>query len=57
MPITASTAIHIFHASNPSGNNVIATRKQPYAPSFITTPASNIEAAVGAATCPVGAQV
>src|SRR5207249_4392690 len=45
------------HESNPRGNSVIATRKQPYAPSFITTPASSIEAAVGAATWPVGAHV
>ena len=45
------------HGSMPCGNNPMATRRQPYAPSFITTPASNIEAAVGAATWPVGAQV
>ena len=36
--------------SSPCGKRVMATRRQPYAPSFITTPASNIEAAVGAAT-------
>src|SRR5277367_658180 len=47
----------MFQSSSPLGNNVIATRKAPYAPSFITTPASSIEAAVGAATWPVGAQV
>ena len=35
----------------------MATRRQPYAPSFMTTPASSMEAAVGAATWPVGAQV
>src|SRR5271170_2104200 len=47
----------MFQSSSPLGNNVIATRKAPYAPSFITTPASSIEAPVGAATWPVGAQV
>jgi hypothetical protein len=39
---------HCFAA--PSGNQRHATRSAPYAPSFITTPASSIEAAVGAAT-------
>ncbi len=45
------------HGSMPAGKSIMATRRQPYAPSFITTPASSIEAAVGAAACPVGAQV
>ena len=44
-------------SSSPSGNKTIATRRQPYAPSFMMTPASSIDAAVGAATWPVGAQV
>jgi len=42
---------------SPAGKSIIATRRQPYAPSFITTPASSIDAAVGAAAWPVGAQV
>ena len=33
-----------------SGSRFIATRSAPYAPSFITIPASSIEPAVGAAT-------
>ena len=67
IPITASNANTSRHDPNPSNESptdpsraetsVIATRRQPYAPSFITTPASSIEAAVGAATWPVGAQV
>src|SRR5881296_1148601 len=57
MPMTASSATSLCQAFKPSGNKVMATRKQPYAPNFITTPANNIEAAVGAATWPVGAQV
>ena len=57
MPVTASAATGICHALAPSGNNVIATRNAPYAPSFMTTPARSMDAAVGAATWPVGAQV
>ena len=59
MPVTASSPTIPLrtHACKPSGNSVIATRNAPYAPSFITTPASSMEAAVGAATWPVGAQV
>ncbi len=56
-PTTASTAISVCQYLIPAGNSTIATRRHPYAPSFITTPASNIDAAVGAATWPVGAQV
>src|SRR6266404_7872070 len=57
MPITAIHAIHHFQYAKPSGIKYIAARRQAYEPSFITTPASNIEAAVGAATWPVGAHV
>src|ERR1043166_5028511 len=57
MPMTAIHAIHHFQYSNPCGNNIIPARRQAYEPSFITTPASNMLAAVGAATWPVGAHV
>src|SRR5580698_7274738 len=67
IPITARIANTSRHeptpiienpqGSRPRGNNPMATRRQPYAPSFITTPASSIDAAVGAAAWPVGAQV
>src|SRR5882757_6182191 len=53
----ASHAMHGCQNASPTGNSGSATRRQPYAPSFITTPASSIEAAVGAATWPVGAHV
>src|SRR5262245_10611666 len=43
--------------SAPSGSSCIPSRMIPNAPSFISTPACNIETAVGAATCPSGDQV
>src|SRR5580658_3682875 len=57
IPTTASTAIVIRQVWSPMGKSVMATRNAPYAPNFMTTPASSMEAAVGAATWPVGAQV
>ena len=57
MLITANTATHGAHTIAPSGSKPTATRRQPYAPSFITTPASSILAAVGAAEWPCGAHV
>ena len=50
MLMMATTAMHGAHACAPSGSSPIATRRQPYAPSFITTPANSMEVAVGAAT-------
>ena len=41
----------------PCGNSMIPTRRAANAPSFINTPAWNIETAVGAATCPSGDQL
>src|SRR6185436_20308503 len=41
----------------PSGNNIIPTRSAANAPSFISTPAWNMDTAVGAATCPSGDQL
>ena len=43
-------------SSAASGTKKVATRKQPYPPSFMETPARNMEAAVGADECPSGAQ-
>jgi len=40
-----------------SGSRYIATRKQPYPPSFISTPAWSIDTAVGAEAWPSGLQV
>src|SRR5512132_907807 len=41
----------------PSGNNIMPTRNAANAPSFISTPAWNMDTAVGAATCPSGDQL
>ena len=57
MLMIATAATQGAQASAPKGSSPTATRRQPYAPSFITTPASSMLAAVGAATWPVGAQV
>ena len=39
------------------GNSGIASRRNPYAPSLSSTPASSIEPAVGASVCASGSHV
>src|SRR5512143_2013629 len=49
--------INHLQAIAPSGRSMIPTRRAAKAPSFINTPAWNMETAVGAATWPSGLQL
>src|SRR5574341_482652 len=60
-PYTTAIAAHNITSQDqvfaPSGKSMIPTRRAANAPSFISTPAWNIETAVGAATWPSGDQL
>src|SRR5512146_266897 len=60
-PYTTATAAHSITSQDqclaPSGSSMMPTRRAANAPSFISTPAWNIETAVGAATWPSGDQL
>ena len=53
----ARIARRLAQCRAPSGNSGNASRMMPYAPSFFSTPACIIEAAVGAAAYPSGDHV
>src|SRR5512140_149158 len=60
-PYTTATAAQIMISHDqcfaPSGSSMMPTRSAANAPSFISTPAWNMETAVGAATWPSGDQL
>src|SRR5688500_20376025 len=60
-PYTTATAaknmMSHFHVTAPCGRSIMPTRNAAKAPSFINTPAWNMDTAVGAATSPSGDQL